>query len=117
MAAGVATAGAVVAIALVPEVAIPVGAIASFFGPSASAINDYIDSKKSEDLDVLHISDILPDIKNAALAGLEASHNATFSNGKAGGISGSTVRSLLTQNSVLRKSYVLTSGFADEGNA
>ncbi|KAI0127465.1 hypothetical protein BJ170DRAFT_595338 [Xylariales sp. AK1849] len=78
-----------------PSLAVKLGAAGAGAAPIASFINDKGDSLESEELSVLKISDYLPQLKQAALAGFEASHNATFSNGKAGGISGETMKDML----------------------
>ena len=89
---GVVTVAGVVLAASNPATAVYLGVAAGLGAPAISIWNDSDDAKETEELSVLKISDILPDLKKTALAGFEASHNATFSNGQAGGVAGATVR-------------------------
>ncbi|KAI2624423.1 hypothetical protein GGR54DRAFT_577085 [Hypoxylon sp. NC1633] len=78
-----------------PSLAIKLGVAGAGGAPIAGFINDKGDSLETPELSVLEFSDYLPQLKQAALSGFEASHNATFSNGQSGGISGTNMKDML----------------------
>ncbi|XXG98321.1 hypothetical protein Hte_004644 [Hypoxylon texense] len=98
-----------------PQLAIKLGYVAGAGAPVVAWINDKGDDLESEELSVLEISDFLPKLKQAALAGFEASHNATFSNGQADGLKGKTMKDLLA-NGVFSGGEVLQAYAASEDN-
>ncbi|KAK8071657.1 hypothetical protein PG996_005005 [Apiospora saccharicola] len=68
-----------------------VGGVAAIGSAAQSIGADTLDSNASGELSALKFSDMSRVLKEGTLAGFEATHNATFSNGKAGDTTSATV--------------------------
>ncbi|KAK7985758.1 hypothetical protein PG988_003380 [Apiospora saccharicola] len=72
-----------------------VGGVAAIGSAAQSIGADTLDSNASGELSALKFSDMSRVLKEGTLAGFEATHNATFSNGKAGDTTSATMKDLL----------------------
>lgn len=88
-----------------PVAGAALGGVAAVGSAAQSIGADTADSKQSGELSALTFSDMSRALKEGTLAGFEATHNATFSNGKAGDTSSATVSLLFFFSLLIAKAH------------